>query len=139
MRPDDDFIIDGECSPLFLSSPFPLAFLRSLLPDPGLGRLQGNLCLVPDFDPPLPEDAIQRAWNQAHAERVKKKEEGKKKKAEKARRKEEHDKRRKLQRQASEEEESSSIDDDYDEEEIHQYDWLDSMAEEGEQPSGRPS
>jgi hypothetical protein len=35
------------------------------------------------------------------------------------------------------EEESSSIDDDDDddnEEEIHQYDWLDSMAEEGEQP-----
>jgi hypothetical protein len=38
-----------------------------------------------------------------------------------------------LQRQAREEEESSSIyDDDDEEEEVYQYDWLDSMAEEGE-------
>jgi hypothetical protein len=55
--------------------------------------------LVVDFDPPLPKDVIQRAWNWAHAEGVKKqKEEGKKKVAKKARRKEERDKRRKLQR-----------------------------------------
>jgi hypothetical protein len=54
--------------------------------------------LVPDFYPPLPEDVIQRAQNQAHAEGVKKqKEEGKKKVAEKARRKEERNKRQKLQ------------------------------------------
>jgi hypothetical protein len=41
-----------------------------------------------------------------------------------------------LQRQAGEEEKSSSIDDDNDdeEEEVDQYDWLDSMAEEGELP-----
>jgi hypothetical protein len=98
--------------------------------------------LVPDFDPPLLEDAIQRARNWAHAEGVKKKkEEGKKKEAEKARRKEEHDKRRELQREAREEELSSieDGDDDDDEEETHQYDWLDSMAEKGEQPRGHPS
>jgi hypothetical protein len=68
----------------------------------------------------------------------KRKEEMKKKGAEKARRKEKRDKCQKLQRQAEEEEESSSIDDDDDdeeEEEVHQYDWLDSMAE-GEQPGG---
>jgi hypothetical protein len=50
--------------------------------------------LVPDFDPPLPEDAIQRAWNRVHTEGVKKKkEEGKKKGTKKGRRKEECDKR----------------------------------------------
>jgi hypothetical protein len=55
--------------------------------------------LAPDFYPPLPEDAIHRAQNRAHAEGVKKKkEEGKKKEAEKARRKEERDKCQKLQR-----------------------------------------
>jgi hypothetical protein len=94
--------------------------------------------LVPDFDPPLREDTMQRAWNQAHAKGVRKqKEEGKKKTAEKARRKEERDKRRRLQQQAEEEEESSSTDDDDDdeeEEEVDQYDWLDSMAEERELP-----
>jgi hypothetical protein len=79
---------------------------------------------------------MQRAWNQAHAEGVRKqKEEGKKETAEKARRKEERDKRRRLQQQAREEEESSSTDDDDDdEEEVDQYDWLDSMAEERELP-----
>jgi hypothetical protein len=35
--------------------------------------------LVPDFNPPLPKDVIQRARNQAHTERVKKKDEEKKK------------------------------------------------------------
>jgi hypothetical protein len=67
----------------------------------------------------------------------KQKEEGNKKAAEKAKRKEERDKHRKLQGQVGEEEESSSIDDDDDDDdegEVHQYDWLDSMAEEGEQP-----
>jgi hypothetical protein len=42
--------------------------------------------LVPDFNPPLPEDMTQRTWNRAHAEGVKKKkDEEKKKKASKAR------------------------------------------------------
>jgi hypothetical protein len=103
--------------------------------DLGLGQLEGNLYLVPDFDPPLPEDVMQRAWNQAHAEGVRRlKEEGKKKIAEKARRKEECDKRRRLQWQAREEESSSTNDDDEDEKEVDQYDWLDSMAKEGELP-----
>jgi hypothetical protein len=66
--------------------------------DLGLGQLEGNLYLAPDFDPPLPEDVMQRAWNRAHAEGVRRlKEEGKKKIAEKARRKEECDKRQRLQ------------------------------------------
>jgi hypothetical protein len=94
--------------------------------------------LVPNFDPPLPEDAIQRARNRAHAKGVKKKEEGKKKKeTKKARRKEKREKRQKLQQQAGEEE-SSSIDED-DDEGGHPYDWLDSMVEEGSSPGGRPS
>jgi hypothetical protein len=68
------------------------------LSDLGLRCLQGNLYLVPDFDPPLPEDAVQRARNQAHAMEVRKqKEEGKKKTAEKARRKEKWYKCRRLQ------------------------------------------
>jgi hypothetical protein len=54
--------------------------------------------LVHDFDPPLPEDAIQRARNWAHTEGVKKrKEEGKKKEVEKAWRKKECEKCRTLQ------------------------------------------
>jgi hypothetical protein len=60
------------------------------LSDLGLRRLQGNLYLVPNFDPPLSEDVVQRARNRAHAVEVRKqKKEGKKKTAEKARRKEE--------------------------------------------------
>jgi hypothetical protein len=35
--------------------------------------------LVPDFNPPLPEDATQKAQNRAQAEGVKKKDEEKKK------------------------------------------------------------
>jgi hypothetical protein len=43
-----------------------------------------------------------------------------------------------MQRQAGEEEELSikEDDDDDDDEQVHPYDWLDSMAEEGEQPAG---
>jgi hypothetical protein len=53
--------------------------------------------LVPDFNPPLPEDVTQRAWNQAHTEGAKKKkDEEEKKKAAKAKRKEEREKRRKM-------------------------------------------
>jgi hypothetical protein len=38
--------------------------------------------LVPDFNPPLPKDVTQRAWNRAHTEGVKyRKDEEKKKKA----------------------------------------------------------
>jgi hypothetical protein len=60
----------------------------------GLGWLLGIVALVPDFDQPLPEDAMQRAHNQTHTEGVRKqKEEGKKKAAEKAKRKEERNKR----------------------------------------------
>jgi hypothetical protein len=108
------------------------------LPDPGLRRLQENLCLVPDFNPPLPEDVTQRVRNWAHAEGVKKKKDKEKKKADKAKRKKEREKRRKMQRKAREEEESS-IDEDDDDEGDYPYDWLDSMVEEGEQPGGRPS
>jgi hypothetical protein len=138
MRPDDGFI-EMVSTPTLSLLPFPLASLCSFLPNLGLGRLQGNLCLVPDFNPPLPEDTTQRARNRAHTEGVKrKKKEGKKKRAEKARRKEEREKRQKLQRQAREEEESSigEDDDDDDDEGDHPYDWLDSMAEEEEQPRG---
>jgi hypothetical protein len=58
MCPDDDFI--KMVSPPHSSSPplFPWPLLCSFLPHPGLRRLQGNLCLVPDFNPPLPEDVI---------------------------------------------------------------------------------
>jgi hypothetical protein len=50
--------------------------------------------LVPNFDPPLPEDVIQRARNPAHAKGVKKKKDGEMvKKANKVQRKEEHEKR----------------------------------------------
>jgi hypothetical protein len=49
--------------------------------------------LVPDFNPPLLEDAIQRVWNWVHAEGVKKKkDEDKKKRVSKGRRKEEREK-----------------------------------------------
>jgi hypothetical protein len=93
--------------------------------------------LVPDFDPPRPEDATQRARNWAHTKGERKqKEERKKKMAEKAKRKEERDKCRRLQWQAREEEESSNTDDDDDDDEVDQYDWLDSMAEERELPRG---
>jgi hypothetical protein len=96
--------------------------------------------LVPDFDPPLPEDVIQRTRNWAHAEEVKKKkDEEKVKKAGKAKRREEREKHWKLQRQAREEEESSSIDeDDGDDDDVggYPYDWLNSMVEEGKQPRG---
>jgi hypothetical protein len=87
MCPNDDFI--KMASPPHSSSPplFPWPLLCSFLPHPGLGKLQGNLSLVPDFNPPLPEDVIQRVRNRAHTKGVKK-EEGKKE-AEKARRKEE--------------------------------------------------
>jgi hypothetical protein len=51
--------------------------------------------LVPNFDPPLPKDAIQRAQTQAHAKGVKKKkDEEKVKKASRVQRKE---KRQKMQ------------------------------------------
>jgi DNA gyrase/topoisomerase IV subunit B len=79
--------------------------------------------LVPDFDPPLPEDVIQKARNPAHAEGVKKKDREMVKKANKVQRKEEHEKCRKMQRQDGEEESSSINEGDY------SYDWLDSMAE----------
>jgi hypothetical protein len=98
--------------------------------------------LVPDFDPPLPEDAIQRARTQAHAKGVKKKkDEEKVKKASRVQRKEEREKRQKMQRQAGEEESSSIDEDDEDDndEGDHLYDWLDSMAEEGNSLEGRPS
>jgi hypothetical protein len=52
--------------------------------------------LVPNFNPPLLEDATQRAQNWAHTEGVKKKDEEKKKKASKAKRKEDREKRRKM-------------------------------------------
>jgi hypothetical protein len=55
--------------------------------------------LVPDFNPPLPEDVIQRARNWAHIEGVKKKkDEDKKKRVGKGRRKEEREKHQKMQR-----------------------------------------
>jgi hypothetical protein len=60
MHPDDGFV-EMVSAPTLPLPTFPLASLCSFLPDPGLRRLQGNLCLVPNFDPPLPEDAIQRA------------------------------------------------------------------------------
>jgi hypothetical protein len=69
----------------------------------------------------------------------KKKDKDKEKRVGKARRKEEHEKRRKMLRQTGEEEEESSNeedDEDDDDKEIHQYDWLDSMVEEGEQLEG---
>jgi hypothetical protein len=72
----------------------------------------------------------------------KKKDEEKKKKAGRAQRKEEHEKRQKMQRYSKEEEEESSIDEDDeddDDEQDYPYDWLDSKAEEGEQPGGHPS
>jgi hypothetical protein len=54
MCPNHDFI--KMVSALLLL--VPLVFF--LLPDLGLERLQGNLCLVPEFNPPLPEDAALR-------------------------------------------------------------------------------
>jgi hypothetical protein len=80
MRPDDGFVemVSAPTLPLpFFPWPFCVSFPS---PDLGLRRLQGNLCLVPDFNPPLPEDMTQRARNRDHAEGVKKKkDEGKKK------------------------------------------------------------
>jgi hypothetical protein len=59
--------------------------------------MQGNLCLVPNFNPPLPEYVTQRARNRAHAEGVKKKKKDEeKKKASRAKRKEEREKRWKM-------------------------------------------
>jgi hypothetical protein len=102
MRPNDGFIeMVSAPPPLFPSSFFPWLFCVPFpLPDPRLGRLQGNLCLVPDFNTPLLEDTIERARNQAHTEGVKKKkndEEKKKKKAGRAKRKEECEKCQKME------------------------------------------
>jgi hypothetical protein len=65
MHPDDGFIEMVSTPTPF----FPWAFCVSFpSPDPGLGRLQGNLCLVPDFSPPSPDDVTQKARNCAHTE-----------------------------------------------------------------------
>jgi hypothetical protein len=126
MHPDHGFI--EMVSALLLL--VPLDFF--LLPDPGLGRLQGNLCLVPEINPPLLEDATLRAWNQAHAKEVKKKkDEEKKKRIDKAKRKEEREKHRRRQCAVGEDEEESSDDENDDEERSH--DWLDALTEEDDE------
>jgi hypothetical protein len=51
MRPDDDFIEMVSALP-------PQGFCTSFpSPDPVLKGLHGSLCVICDFDPPLPEDA----------------------------------------------------------------------------------
>jgi hypothetical protein len=69
------------------------------------------------------------------------KDDQKRKRTDRARRKEEHEKRWRMQREVEEEEEESSEeeddeDDDDDDEGVHPYNWLDSLAEKGEQPEG---
>jgi hypothetical protein len=69
-----------------------------------------------------------------------KKKDKEKKKADRANRKEEREKCQRMQWEAREEEESSEEEDDEvdDDEGVHPYDWLDSLAKDGEQPE-RPS
>jgi hypothetical protein len=70
------------------------------------------------------------------------KDDQKRKRTDRARRKEEHEKRWRMQREVEEEEEEESSeeeddeDDDDDDEGVHPYNWLDSLAEKGEQPEG---
>jgi hypothetical protein len=71
MHPDDDFI--EMVSTLHSSSPPPFPwpiYVPSCLTW-GLGGCKRNVCLVPDFNTTLPEDAVQRARNRAHTEGVK--------------------------------------------------------------------
>jgi hypothetical protein len=85
MRPDDGFIemVSARHPPPFSQGLFAFPFHHLTR---WSGGLQGNLCLVPNFNPPLPEDMTQRTRNWAHAKGVKKKkDEEKKKKAGKAR------------------------------------------------------
>jgi hypothetical protein len=61
MCPNDDFIeMVSALSPWGFCTSFPS-------PDPALEGSHGSLCVICDFDPPLPEDVARTTWNRAHA------------------------------------------------------------------------